>query len=241
MATNFRKRSPRFPSHTLDEAIVYARRIYEAVHRSPIDASTAFEVMGFTGKSGSSATALGSVRQYGLIEGFAENTRISDLALQIFEPATSEEQVRAKRQAAFTPKVFTDISERFSGKVPSVDEPIRAFLIRDLGFSKSGAEECISSLRGTLSSMPHDTETENPTGHQVVTENDLQESQSRLEDPSTESRASGASANESASHLRFPLTKECYAELTILGELTPKAIGNLKKQIDLLSDILEDE
>lgn len=42
------------------------------------------------------------------------------------------------------------ITERFEGRVPSADEPIRAFLIRDMGFSKQGAEECISALRTSM-------------------------------------------------------------------------------------------
>src|SRR4051812_23505010 len=87
-----RTRSPRAPKHSLQEAIGFAQAIYDAVHRSQIDSNTAFRLMGFAGKSGSSATALGSMRQFGLIEGLGEKTRITDLALKILEPASAFER-----------------------------------------------------------------------------------------------------------------------------------------------------
>lgn len=230
MNTAIRKRSPRFPGHSLEETLSYARRIYDAVHRSAIDSSTAFEVMGFAGKSGSSATALGSVRQYDLVEGFAENTRISDLALQIFEPASVSERDRALRKAAFAPKVFEEILERFAGKIPSVDEPIRAYLIRDLGFSKGGAEECIGSLRRTIAYLPEETAEDEAINSTTPSATAVEHSK--------ELPASQPAPAEfgSATQLRFPLSRECYAELTILGEVTPRAIVNLKRQIDLLEE-----
>lgn len=237
-----RTRSPRFPSHSLDEAIGYAKKIYAAVHQSSIDASLAFEIMGFSGKSGASATALGSIRQYGLIEGFGDKTRISELALEILEPTDSSELARAMRKAAFEPKVFGEISERFAGRIPTVDEPIRSFLIRDKKFSQSGAEECIKALRDTLNSLPDDgsynlgAQLANDVGPTTIEPSDVRQASNNLDESKPINIAAGA-----ATQIRLPLSKDCYAEITIFGEVNARSINNLKRQIDLFSDFWTDE
>lgn len=146
-----RSRSPRFPSYPLEEALSFAAKIYDGAHRAPIDPETAYQLMGFKGRSGASATALGAIRQFGLIEGLSDRTRISDLALRIFEPESPSEKSAALNEAAGRPEVFQALLGRYAGSPPTADEPIRAYLIRELGFSKSGADQCLDSFRATMS------------------------------------------------------------------------------------------
>lgn len=236
---SIRKRSPRFPSHSLSDAMNYAEKLYKGVHRSSVDSDTAVRVMGFSGKSGASASALGSVRQFGLIEGFSENTRISDLALTIFEPASNEEYSRALRQAAFEPKVFSDISERFGGKIPIVDEPIRAYLVRDLNFSSKGAKSCIDSLRLTLqfiSEFENDSENDSVESDQEEIEASEGINGAPPTSPTLEEVKTPPSTH--AEHARFPLSKDCYAELTLYGVASEKAWENLRKQVDYLIETM---
>jgi len=54
-------------------------------------------------------------------------------------------------EAAGKPEVFRLLLDRYDGRVPAVDEPIRAYLIRELGFSKGGADQCLASFRDTMS------------------------------------------------------------------------------------------
>ena len=232
-----RKRSPRFPSHSLKEALGYARKMYDAVHRSPIDSSTAVKVMGFSGKSGASASALGSVRQYGLIDGLGDRTRISELGLMLLEPASEEEYASGLKNAAFSPQIFGSISERFSGKIPSVDEPLRSYLIRDLGFSKPGAAECVASLRATLGflndSAPDSAKRSEPTLNELLGDAGSQAVVANPTNPADSLKGTGG-----GTHTRFPLTRDCYAELTLYGEVGPKALENLKRHIQFLVEIL---
>jgi len=144
-----RSRSPRYPSHSLPQANEFVRKVYEGIHRSPVDSLTMLRIMGFAGKSGASATALGSMRQYGLIQGFADNTRVSDLALSILEPISDEERENAIKKAAESPAVFNQILERFGGRLPNSSDALRAYLIRELGFSSTGARDCIVAITGT--------------------------------------------------------------------------------------------
>ncbi len=57
------------------------------------------------------------------------------------------ERLESIREASKQPEVFRLLHDRFDGRIPTANEPLRAFLIRELGFSKNGADECIKSLR----------------------------------------------------------------------------------------------
>lgn len=233
-----RVRSPRFPSQSLTDSMENLKSIYDAVHASSIDSETAYQLMGFAGKSGSSAKALGSLRQFGLIEGVGDKTRVSDLAFAILEPSTSKERADAIMDAATNPDVFRDILVRFDDRVPQADEPIRAFLIRDLGFQKKSADHCIRSLRQSLSyaeaqqpaeksAFSHEREQRTPE----LTANDDAPSEPEAVRPTL------TATREAVEVVIIPLTKDCRAELRIEGKMSDRAISNLIKHIDLLAEV----
>jgi hypothetical protein len=185
--------------------------------------------MGFAGKSGASATALGSVRQYGLIEGVGDNTRVTDLALRILEPVSPAERSEAVLEAAKKPEVFQAIFERFEGRIPAADEPVRAFLIREMGFSKRGVEECIASLRATLEVVQEITARDGGSTSSPV------EAQASLH--SHGELATHASVSPPSELMRIPLTRECSVELRFVGPVTEKAITNLIRHVELTREV----
>ena len=236
-----RSRSPRFPGHSLDQAIGFIRKIYDGVHRSAVDSLSAMQLMGFAGKSGASATALGSIRQFGLIEGTGDKTRVSDLALSILEPIDEDERALAILRAARFPNVFEQILDRFDGRLPTVNEPIRAFLIRELGFSKSGADDCLESIRATLqyaegfafkAGMPSEEEI-----HLELGPTDAPDPSGANLDFRTSVRGSNSSPEESDEHMLIPLTRDCKASLRFHGTVNEKAIANLVRHIELMKEI----
>jgi hypothetical protein len=243
-----RPRSPRFPSHSLGDALVYAKKIYDGVHKSSVDSETALRIMGFSGRNGASASALGSLRQFGLIEGMGERTRVSDLSISIFQPIDEREKIDSLRHAAVHPKIFAAIYERFGNKVPAVDEPIKAFLVREQNFSPAGAKQCIESLRTTMTFLEHETQSLPDDVASAPAEEVKAPADSSLKSESRDDGALPESAtalslpqNENATHARFPLGKECYAELTIFGAATPKSFERLKAQIELLISAMSEE
>lgn len=180
--------------------------------------------MGFAGKSGASATALGSVRQYGLVEGVGDGTRISQLGLRILEPVSSQERSDAIFEASRKPDAFRAVLNRFDGKVPAADEPVRAFLIRELGFSKNGAEDCLGSLRETLEMIGEP--------HSDSMSQSIPASQSTLVVAESQTRESPTGET-----MRIPLTKDCSVELRFTGPVSEKAIANLIRHIELMKEI----
>ena len=227
-----RLRSPRYPSHSLDEAIEYVSRIYVGVHRSPIDPDTAYKLMGFAGKSGASATALGSIRQYGLIEGSGDNTKVSNLALSILEPESLYEKAQSIERAAFEPAVFNSTRDRFGGKIPPSDEPIRAYLIRELGFSKSGVDDCIRALRGTISLLPQVLDADN-----LEEEKDVEVNSPEDEPTTTSLESAPLASGPNSQYFRIPVSRECVAEITFKGALSAEAIERLIQHIQLMGDV----
>ena len=236
-----RSRSPRFPSHSLEQAIEFTKKIYEGVHRSPVDSLSAMQLMGFTGKNGASATALGSIRQFGLIEGTGDKTRVSALALKILEPIDQHEMEAAVNEAASYPAVFGQILGRFDGRLPSANEPIRAFLIRELGFSKSGADDCLEAIRATLQFKDGiaSSATESKfAAADLDAKLDLDRSPKGARETAESSFGVGHSLHDASDeHMLIPLTRECKASLRFHGTVSEKAISNLMKHIELMKEV----
>jgi hypothetical protein len=232
-------RSPRYPRYDLQAAIAYAKRFYDGAHRSVVDTHTAYRVMGFAGKTGASATALGAVRQYGLVEAPRGGVRISSLGLQILEPANLEEYVDALHVAANQPTVFAQLTAHFEGDLPKSDEPIRAYLIRQLGFSKKGADECISSLRETFSFLESQGVIHVPAGETVGVQPTVVEAVGQAHGQgvaSAQSLSLPTHGSFSGDLVVIPLTKDCRVEMRFQGDLSERALIKLVRYVELMRE-----
>lgn len=235
-----RVRSPRYPGYSLPKAVDFAERAYRGVHRSAVDSMTFLKEMGFAGRSGASATALGTVRQYGLIQGYADDTRVSDLALSIFEPLSNSERIKALREAASSPTVFKQVYERFSGKLPNSNEAIRAFLVRELSFSSKAADECVSSLRDTEAYIESFTASESPTaeipGIPDSGESSLPSITELAVSPPVSNVSLAQEVQTFSDSVSFKLTRDCRVELRFMGPASEVALNALLKYIELMRD-----
>jgi hypothetical protein len=193
--------------------------------------------MGFTSKSGSSAVALGALRQFGLVDGLRGSVRVSDLALRILEPSSLQEEAEAKREAAFKPDIYEKLLQHFGGELPRSDEPIRAYLIRTLAFSKVGADECMAVLRRTMAEL---SVTEFAHALEVPPREEASPQDTvPLANPVEPPKGGQPEAVyvPVSELIRIPLTKDCTAELRLIGEITPAAIQRLVQYIELMTDV----
>lgn len=228
-------RSPRYPRFPLLAAVSYARKLYDGAHRSTVDTLTAYKVMGFSGKSGASATALGATRQFGLVESAKGGVRISDLGLKVLQPSSEAEYIDALHEAALLPQVFDQIMSHFE-ELPRSDEPIRSYLIRTLDFSKSGADDCINSLRETLSQLPEPSDHSAPA-HQLPPETSPPEN-SVARSASTPYLSTEVPAGDQVEEImRFPLARDCSVELRFSGPLCAEALERLIRHVELLKEV----
>ncbi|UIJ45374.1 hypothetical protein LZK98_20425 [Sphingomonas cannabina] len=227
-------RSPRYPRISLLAAVNHTSRFYEEAHRSAIETDTAYKILGFSGKSGTSATVLGALRQYGLLEGLRGTVRISDLALAILEPSSNQEKKDALEMAAFKPEIFSEIRTHFSGHIPRSDEALRSYLIRNKDFSSSGAGDCIASLRQTISEIGTIAEEE------VV---DPNPARGTVEEPNTATAEISISRSPASDRLveRLTLSRTCNVELAFEGPLTETALNRLIQHIEIMKAVWTDE
>jgi hypothetical protein len=142
-------RSPSYPSISLEKAISLTEMIYEGAQRAQIAAETAFQLMGFKGKSGSSLSALAAVKHFGLVEGRGESLQVTDLAMRILNPLDDAEKRQAVREAGLSPDLFQQLFSEFGAQLPA-KSVIRAIAVRKHGFSEAGAESVADTYLETV-------------------------------------------------------------------------------------------
>jgi hypothetical protein len=243
-AVDMAKRSPRYPRQNLTKSLEMTRKLFDGAHQSKLDMDTAAKIIGYSSSaSGAASSALGSLRQFGLVDGLRGDVAVSDLAMRILQPMDDEERVTAMHEAAMKPEMFDRIVTQFGGKLPPLDEPIRAFLIRQEGFSANGADELVDNLRETLSSLPakhQATQSQKgdvaPLDHSDVSPKPmLQESEPPNFNPSS------LATPQVGELITLPLGANCKAELRMIGVVNHAAYDRLIRHLELLREIALEE
>ena len=242
-----RKKSPRAPSISLDEAVEKALRVYEKerLHPSPTDVIA--QHMGYKdANNGRALSALASLRYYGLIERHSNGLLSVTKDVENYKFAPNEEMSRAYlRRFLATPPLFSELLDRYSSGLPS-DGNLRYELIqRD--FLPSTAESLVGILRrstevaqvfdqrpnGEPSPQPIEVEDEIETPPKTVpsTPAAKHHTQTPMDDRS----------GEESGHDRIPvrLSGSRRAWLLIPHEFRESDKVRIKAQIDLL--LTEDE
>lgn len=144
-----KQRSPNCPTIALREALDRGRMVYAKEHTHPAARSVIAADLGFSGISGASATVIGALRQYGVLEGRGEEMRISEDALAAFElPADSMEYSAAIKRLAFHPALFGELHEQFGDRPPG-EANLRHLLIKKR-FLPDTADDVIRTYRENL-------------------------------------------------------------------------------------------
>jgi hypothetical protein len=151
-------RSPAFPFIPINKALERAEtfRIAEGgrpKHFSPL--VSACKAWGIGVKTGLGIQTVAALGHYGLFEfegsGEQRSARLTDLALRILldkQPVSSERDGLIRR-AALTPRIHTELWQKWPEGLPS-DPTVETYLIRDRGFSESGARDLIAQFKETI-------------------------------------------------------------------------------------------
>ena len=158
-------RSPNYPSLTLAEAIEKVRLVYAVEHTHPTPKEVIAKDLGYGSVNGSSLTAIGALRRYGLLEDAGDGMRVSDDAVCILElPAGDSARNEALKRTAFSPGPFSDLQNEFGMALPG-EANLRHWLIKR-EFLPRAADELIRVYRANLDLVgPCDNgDNENMTG-----------------------------------------------------------------------------
>jgi hypothetical protein len=142
-----RKKSPRAPSISLDEAIEKALRVYEKERLHPSPTDVVAQHMGYKdANNGRALSALASLRYYGLIERHSHGLLNVSKEVENYKFAPNAEMSRAYlRRFLATPPLFAELLDRYCAGLPS-DGNLRYELIQR-GFLPSTAEGLVGIFR----------------------------------------------------------------------------------------------
>jgi hypothetical protein len=246
---NSKTRSPRHPQINLDTAIAKIRKVYKKEHTHRTNSEVIARDLGYTGLNGASATIIGSLKQYNLLEGSGDGLRVTEDAIAILElPTGDPARAEALRRAALAPKLFSELNEQFGDKLPS-NENLRLFLVKR-GFNSKAADIAIRVYRETMSIVIEETGEYNdaasdysarPDATKITSttvQRSINEMQRHPSTPTHESPVKGIalSPNTYSESLHYRISGDCKVTLLFDGRVTREAVKRLIAHLELGMD-----
>lgn len=232
-------RSPSYPQINLQAAIEFVRKVYRGAHRASINSDAVIDLMGYSGKSGRALSAVGALKQYGLLEGRDDAIHVTDLALRLIEPMSDSEYAESALESACSPDLFNDFYREFELRLPS-ESVLRSLAIRKYDFTDTGAQKLAknyvstmqyvkdlkSSLLSDLSLEPEDSSPASAIESDTVEE---------LRPDSGAQRSDGEIklSQNGATELKFQLSKDSSAVVLMTGDVNEKNIDLLIRYLEL--------
>jgi len=161
---SIRKKSPRAPSISLDEALDRALKVYDKERLNPAPPDVVAQGMGYKdANNGRALATIASVRYYGLMERHGDGRLGVTKDVESYKYAPSEDMRRAYlRRFVAAPALFAELLERYASGLPS-DGNLRYELIqRD--FLPATAESLVGILRRSFDfAKVYEQEPQDPT------------------------------------------------------------------------------
>lgn len=144
-----KRKSPRFPTLALEEAISRAEKIYKAEGRHPTAVEVMLKHLGYNSKNGASVQVIASLRYWGLIDRPKEGFLAVTKEFEQFHYAP-DEKFRQKLLIGFftSPPLFAELLTRYGDRLPS-DASLKFDLIQR-GFLPSAADVCLNVFKKSM-------------------------------------------------------------------------------------------
>lgn len=235
-------RSPNCPTMTLQDALDRGRKVYSKEHTHTANRAVVAGDLGYSGVSGASATVIGALRQYGILEGRGDDMRISDKAVDIYElPEGDPERNRAMSILCYSPPLFRELYDQYKERLPG-DGNLRHTLIKK-GFLPETADEVIETYKENLKFVGNHVAEYNK-------EDDDEESENEMT-PAAEARPQAgktppppsppASLNRTPVGSEIPVAKDCVMGVAATGRVTQEGIEKLIAYLGLIKGSFPNE
>jgi hypothetical protein len=148
----------RYPAIPLPEAVAKVEKIYEQEGPNAMSSEVAAKHMGYGGLNGASLTSLAALKKYGLLEGRAEDLRVSKDGIVIVSDRKADDQTerQAALSAAFlSDPLFKELDERFAGKTTEIN--VTSYLQKK-GFAPPAARSAARSYLESSTFVDHETD-----------------------------------------------------------------------------------
>lgn len=148
--TIVRKRSPRAPATSLQEAMDRVSKIYEKDGLHPANVNIVAQHLGYkSADNGAAKQALATLRYYGLVERISDGVLAVSKNFEEFKYAPSEiRRAEILQKWLESPPVFAELLNKFQSRLPS-EASIKYELIQK-GFSPAAADECLTAFIGSV-------------------------------------------------------------------------------------------
>lgn len=145
-----RKKSPRAPSLSLDDAIERVMRVYDRERRHPAPTDVVAQHLGYkSANNGTALAALASLRSYGLLEKAGDGKLAVPREVEDYRFTPDESMKAALRKRWLeTPTVFRDLLQKYGSGLPS-DATLRFDLV-GRGFSPASAETTLRIFKKSI-------------------------------------------------------------------------------------------
>jgi len=144
-----RKRRADYPKYTLDEALEIPKAIKEKYSGRPMPPKTLADACGTSHGNSVWRVKLAASAAYGLTEGSysAQTVSLTQRAVSIISPRSTEEHQQAMREAALSPATMRAVYEHFSDGQPPREAFFFNVLQRDFGIPAEHCEQFEAILR----------------------------------------------------------------------------------------------
>lgn len=143
-----KKRSSPYPSMTLEKGIRIMEIIRKKLGNGPYDRLSIAQSLGFKTVSGPTAQKIASLVYFGLLNRTVNAYRQSELSEKIFLQTSESEKEIAIKEAAQTPKLYSDLITKFTNN--SLPELLTNILAREFRISEKIGKKVEADFRQTL-------------------------------------------------------------------------------------------
>lgn len=137
-------RSPNFPSVSLGEAVDAIKKVHAAEGRSKVPRLSVVKPLGYTSINGRSLSVLGALKAYGLMEGRADELRISEEGFTLANAPDDSTEYREALLFSFrAPSAF----QRFTEEDEGASAETLKWKLQKGGFQPESAERLVRVYR----------------------------------------------------------------------------------------------
>lgn len=228
-------RSPNCPQITFQEAAEKGRRVYTKERQHPAARKVIAEDLGYSSLNGRSLTLIGALRQYGILEGSGDTTRVSDDAVAYFVRDDGPEKNEAMKRMIYKPSLFEELKNQFGDALPS-EGNLKHILVTK-GFSEDSAADVIRVYRANLELVSGIV-----AGYTEPEEEQQTMSTVPVSIPnSTSVSPQRVAAGNGAWNWPLSVPRGVNAQLVLTGQFTKADIARLKKQIEFLEESFDEQ
>ena len=168
-----RGRSPSYPAIDLETAIDRARVLYGKERQYHTAPETVARHWSYKSLNGPAALSLAALKKFGLMEdeGVGPDRRVwvTDLAVDILANPDPADRLAAIKDAALRPPIHRELWDKYGSE--RSDEALKWELIRERGFTETGASEFVPQYKATITFAGLDAGDRKPTQTRNTQEN----------------------------------------------------------------------